>query len=82
LGCEKKVPSSNAPIEEQLVYQCAASTQAQSGSVLEIFATAYGNSIASLLEMKITTSAACVAKSCYGGPLWYWQQTPPCMYRC
>ena len=89
-GCERQVPSTigespgaaSALIGEQLVYQCAAQTRALSGSLLEIFATAYGNSIASLLEMKITTSGACVARSCYGGPLRYWQQTPPCMYVC
>ncbi|HEY2969904.1 MAG TPA: hypothetical protein VGK75_16240 [Casimicrobiaceae bacterium] len=88
--CDRKVPSSTGEspgatsglIGEQLVYECAAQTRAQSGSLLEIFATAYGNSIASLLEMKITTSGACVARSCYGGPLRYWQQTPPCMYVC
>jgi hypothetical protein len=82
-GCERKVPSSTGEgIGEQLVYQCAASTRALSGSLLETFATAYGNSIASLLEMKITTSGACVARSCYGGPLRYWQESPPCMYLC
>jgi hypothetical protein len=91
-GCERKVPSSmgegqaatagSALIGEQLVYQCAAATRPLSGSLLEIFAKAYENSIASLLEMKITTSGACVARSCYGGPLRYWQQTPPCTYVC
>src|SRR5438093_5240216 len=60
-GCERQVPSSigestaagSSLIGEQLVYQCAAQTRALSSSLLEIFATAYGNSIASLLEMKI-----------------------------
>ena len=89
-GCERQVPSSigesaaagSSLIGEQLVYQCAAQTRPLSGSLLEIFAKAYENSIASLLEMKITTSGACVARSCYGGPLRYWQQSPPCMYVC
>jgi hypothetical protein len=86
-GCEKKVPSSVGetritPVEGQLVYQCAAPTRTDSGSLLAIFATAYGNSIASLLEMKITTSGACVAKRCWGGPFRYWQETPPCTYLC
>ncbi len=90
--CKRTVPSSTGEsqaaaagsslIGEQLVYECAVQTQVQSGSLLEIFAKAYGSSIASLLEMKITTSGACVARSCYGGPLRYWQQTPPCMYVC
>ena len=88
--CKMSVPSSTGEsqaagsslIGAQLVYECAVQTQVQSGSLLEIFTKAYGSSIASLLEMKITTSAACVARSCYGGPMRYWQQTPPCMYVC
>lgn len=91
-GCEKRVPplivenqgatAGGASIDEQLVYQCAAVTQEQNISALEIFAAAYGNSIASLLEMKVTTSGACVPKTCYGGPLRYWRQAPPCAYLC
>lgn len=90
--CKRSVPSTagesqsgaagSSLIGEQLVYECAVQTRALSGSLLEIFAKAYGSSIASILEMKITTSGACVAKSCYGGPLRYWQQSPPCMYVC
>jgi hypothetical protein len=91
-GCERKVPASmgegqaatggNAPVGEQLVYECAAPNRLQGANLLGIFATAYGNSIASLLEMKITTSGACVARSCYGGLMRYWQQTPPCTRLC
>src|SRR5439155_1589374 len=75
--CKMSVPSSTGEsqaagsslIGAQLVYECAVQTQVQSGSLLEIFTKAYGSSIASLLEMKITTSAACVARSWYGGPM-------------
>jgi len=86
--CERKVPSGgegaardDAPVEV-LVYQCSAASRMKGGDLLEQFARAYGNSIASLLEMKITTSAACVARSCFGGPMRYWQQNPPCSILC
>jgi hypothetical protein len=87
LGCERKIPdrdatAATASVDDQLVYQCAAPNATEGGSLLAIFATAYGNSIASLLEMKITTSGACVARTCYGGPYRYWRQSPPCMYAC
>lgn len=85
--CERKVPAGGESIAKGdaavvLVYQCASASRMKGGDLLEQFARAYGNSIASLLEMKVTTSAACVAKSCFGGPLRYWQQTPPCTILC
>jgi hypothetical protein len=82
-GCKREVPPSNdkgAP-SGLLVYHCTA-PRAESGKLLESFATAFGNSVASLLEIRITTSAACVARSCWGGPLRYWRQTPPCALAC
>ena len=85
--CERKVPAGGEGIARGdasvvLVYQCAAASKMKGGELLEQFAKAYGNSIASLLEMRVTTSAACVARSCFGGPLRYWQQNPPCMVVC
>ena len=82
-GCKREVPPSDdkgAPAG-LLVYHCTAPA-AESGKVLASFATAFGNSVASLLEVRITTSAACVARSCWGGPYRYWQQTPPCALLC
>ena len=66
----------------QLAYECRPTERRASNAQLAVFAEAYGNSIASLLEMRITTTAACVARTCYGGPLRYWYQTPPCTYVC
>lgn len=87
--CKKTLPPPSPRAEttksdepRQLAYQCAPAEPRARNAQLALFAEAYGNSIASLLEMKITTTAGCVAQRCYGGPLRYWYQTPPCTYVC
>lgn len=83
-GCVRKVPSSPAEsrgiVEGQLVYECTGQTQGQRGEVLGVFARAYGNSIASLLEMKVTTSGSCAPNSCGGITTRYWKI--PCFVVC
>lgn len=84
--CKKTLPpirddATMAAAGGQLAYECKPTDKAAGNEQLQAFATAYGNSIASLLEMKITT-AGCSYRSCYGGALRYWYTSPPCMYVC
>jgi hypothetical protein len=83
-GCVRKVPSSpgesRAIVDGQLVYECTGQTQEKRGEVLGVFARAYGNSIASLLEMKVTTSGSCALQSCGGITARYWKV--PCFVAC
>lgn len=81
-GCTRKVPSDEgkSTVEGQLVYECTGQTRGQAGDVLEVFGKAYGNSTASLLEMKVTTSGACVYNTCGSGTLRAWKV--PCLYAC
>lgn len=84
--CKKTLPpirddAAKGAAGGQLAYECKPADKAAGNEQLQAFATAYGNSIASLLEMKITT-ADCIARSCYGGAYRYWYRSPPCSYVC
>ena len=84
LGCKRTVPStpgeSRAIVEGQLVYECKDQTREKSGEVLAVFGRAYGNSTASLLEMKVTTSGSCVDNTCGGITSRSWKI--PCFVLC
>jgi len=77
---QEGVPKSDA--SGQLAYQCNPKGKSVANEQLKFFAEAYGNSTASLLEMKITTASSCIARTCYGGPLRLWYSSPPCRYPC
>lgn len=86
-GCTKTLPpiageSATKSDVPTLAYKCTPQIHTEGLKQLDVFTQAYGNSTASLLEMKITTASSCIARTCYGGALRLWYSSPPCRYPC
>lgn len=87
-GCEAKIPARSGEGAtasgigvDQLVYECASAPQASGAELFEVFSRAYRSNPGGLLEMRVTT-ASCVARTCFGGALRYWQLNAVCLVLC